>query len=163
IVDVVTVAAGAPDYAVVAHSPLLHARPGTLDRFSDLPFVMWYAVEPSPRGRWIKYSVIFSDEDGGTPVDKRMARWGRLTDIEYVYGVELDANGRVLDEQFQGPEHTYQRFGGARVAGHPVTYVVTENNMVSDRGTTAETFALKPIPFEIREASREVVMDAHPW
>jgi hypothetical protein len=69
----------------------------------------------------------------------------------------------VLDEEFQGPEHRYQRFGGARVGNHPVMFVTTLNNMVSDHGTTAETFALQPILFPLSHASREVVMDAHPW
>ncbi len=46
-------------------------------------------------GRRLRYSVVFSNEDGGTPPDRLMATWGRLTDLEYVYGVELDADGRI--------------------------------------------------------------------
>ena len=41
-------------------------------------------------GTRLRYSVVFSNEDGGTPADRLLATWGRLTDIEYVYGVELD-------------------------------------------------------------------------
>jgi hypothetical protein len=132
-------------------------------RFSDIPLLMWYVTEPSARGTWIRYSVIFSNEDGGTPVDRLMATWGRLTDIEYVYGVEIDATGRILSAEYQGPDHEFLPFAGTRVGQHPVLYVVTENNMTSDRGTAAERFALEPIPFEVTSGSREVVMDAHPW
>lgn len=162
-IEPTAVPAGAAGYQALAHSPFVHARPGTVERFSDIPLLMWYATEPSPRGTWIRYSVIFSNEDGGTPADRLMATWGRLTDIEYVYGVELDAAGRILAEEYQGPDHKFLPFAGERVGGHPVLYVVTDNNMVSDRGAATERFALAPIPFEIRERSREVVMDAHPW
>ena len=46
-----------------------------------------------PRGERLRYSVVFSNEDGGTPSDRLMATWGRLTDIEYVYAVERDTDG----------------------------------------------------------------------
>jgi hypothetical protein len=159
--DVVT--AGSREYAARAHSPLIYARPGTVSRFSDIPLLMWYGVETSPRGQWIRYSVIFSNEDGGTASDKLMARWGRLSDIEYVYGVELDATGRVLTEELQGPEHRFVPFTGAKIGSHPVMYDVTDNNMVSDRGVETQLFALKPISFELRDATREAVMDEFPW
>jgi len=154
---------GTADHRALAHSPFIHARAGTVARFSDIPLLMWYATEPSPRGTWIRYSVIFSNEDGGTPADRLMATWGRLTDIEYVYGVELDAAGQILAAEYQGPDHQFLPFAGERVGQHPVLFVVTENNMVSDRGVASERFALAPIPFEIEERSREVVMDTHPW
>jgi hypothetical protein len=92
-----------------------------------------------------------------------MATWGRLTDIEYVYGVELDAAGGVLAEEYQGPEHKYLPFAGEHDGRHPVLHVVTENNMVSDRGGAPQRFALAPSPFQITETAREVVMDASPW
>ncbi len=124
----------APEHTALSHSPILRARPGSLEKFSDLPMVTWYSTEPSPRGTWIRYSVIFTNEDGGTPPDRLMATWGRLTDIEYVFGVEIDAAGRVLAEEYQGPDHKYLPFEGEHDGGHPVLHVVTENNMVSDRG-----------------------------
>lgn len=155
--------AGSAEEAALAHAPILHARPNTLGRFSDVPLVMWYEREATPRGERLRYSVVFSNEDGGTPPDRLMATWGRLTDIEYVYGVERDAAGRVLGEEYQGKEHKLLAFAGAREAAHPLLYVVTDNNMLADRGEPTPRFAPAPLPFDLRGASREAVMDAHPW
>src|SRR5204862_5633895 len=89
--------------------------------------------------------------------------WGRTTDIEFVYGVELDAAGRVVAEQFQGAGHEMPAFGGRRDARHPLLWIATDNNMVSDRGTTTVRYAPAPEHFELTDVSREAVMDAHPW
>jgi hypothetical protein len=156
-------AAGSDEERGLAHAPVLHARPNTLGRFSDVPLVMWYEREATPRGARLRYSVVFSNEDGGTPPDRLMATWGRLTDIEFVYGVELDQDGRVLAQEYQGREHKIQPFAGAREALHPLLFVVTDNNMLADRGEPTLRLAPAPEPFELRETSREAVMDANPW
>ena len=49
-----------------------------------------------------RYSVIFSNEDGGTQTDRLMATWGRTTDIEFVYGVEVDGSGRISPRSSRG-------------------------------------------------------------
>jgi len=107
--------------------------------------------------------VIFSNEDGGTPADRLMATWGRVTDIEYVYSVEIDAKGKVLAEEYQGPEHKLLAFAGRHEGRHPLEWVVTDNNMVSDKGTTEQRYALAPLFFDLENRSREAVMDANPW
>ena len=71
-------------------APIVYARPNTVGKFTDLPLLMWYEVVPTARGRQYRYSVIFSNEDGGTQTDRLMATWGRTTDIEFIYGVEVD-------------------------------------------------------------------------
>ena len=152
-----------PEHVALAHAPRLYARPDTIGRFSDVPLLMWYESERTTRGTWLRYSVIFSNEDGGTPTDRLMATWGRVTDIEYVYGVELDAAGRILAEEYQGPEHEMLPFRGRRDGRHPRLWVVTRNNMVSDRGATKERYAPAPVPFRLDDVSREAVMDANPW
>jgi hypothetical protein len=154
---------GSQEEAALAHAPILHARPNTRGRFSDVPLLMWYERETTPRGERLRYSVVFSNEDGGTPSDRLMATWGRLTDIEYVYGVERDREGRVLSEEFQGKDHKLLPFSGAHEAMHPLLYVVTDNNMLDERGEAATRFAPLPIPFELANTSREAVMDANPW
>src|SRR5439155_1624837 len=58
----------ASDHAMLAFAPILHARPDTLERFSDLPLLMWCERETIPGGVRLRYSVIFSNEDGGTPI-----------------------------------------------------------------------------------------------
>ena len=63
---------------------------------------MWYEIEPTPRGTRYRYSVIFTNEDGGTPADRLMATWGRTTDIEYLYSVEVDASGAIVDRGHAG-------------------------------------------------------------
>jgi hypothetical protein len=151
------------DHAMLAHAPILHARPDSLDRFSDVPLLMWCEREIIPAGSRLRYSVVFSNEDGGTPADRLMATWGRVTDIEYVYSVDLDEAGNVVAEEFQGKDHKRLPFRGPHEGRHPLEWVVTDNNMVSDRGESARRYAPAPQRFDLADASREAVMDAHPW
>ena len=163
-VSVEAVAAEDPRHEALAHAPILHTRRGSLDRFSDAPLVGWVEAFPAPDGgRELRYSVVFSHEDGGTPLDRLMATWGRATDIELVYTVDLDAAGRVRRAEYQGKDHVTTPFAGRREASHPVLYVVTRNNMVSDRGPATPRAALAPLPFSLDGVSREAVMDAQPW
>jgi hypothetical protein len=107
--------------------------------------------------------VIFTNEDGGTPADRLMATWGRTTDIEYIYSVVIDAAGRILADDIQGPDHEILPFRGQREGRHPLLWVTTDNNMVEDRGTTTTRYAPAPVAFPLRKVSREAVMDANPW
>jgi hypothetical protein len=124
---------------------------------------MWYETDATPRGTRIRYSVIFSNEDGGTPADRLLATWGRLTDIEYVLGIEFDREGRVLDATYQAKDHKIVPYRGLVPGRHPPLWVVTDNNMVSDSGETRPVYAPVPVPFDLAATSREAVMDAEPW
>ena len=117
-------------------APFVYARPDTVGRFTDVPVFMWYEIEPTARGTRYRYSVIFTNEDGGTPADRLMATWGRTTDIEYVYSVEVDAHGGILSEDMQGPKHEILPVPRQARRAHPLLWVSTENNMVLDSGTT---------------------------
>jgi hypothetical protein len=162
--SVVPIAASSPEHKALAHVPFVYARPGTVEGASDLPLVTWYETDTLPGGGTrIRYSIVFSNEDGGTPPDRLMATWGRLTDIEYVYGVELDPGGALVSAEFQGRDHKLLSFAGRREGSHPLLYVVTANNMVDDRGAADVRFAPAPTRFDLGGVSREVVMDREPW
>lgn len=155
---------GAAEHDGLAHAPVLHLRPDTLKHFTDLPLFLWYETDALPEGgRRLRYSVIFSNEDGGTPPDRLMATWGRVTDIEYVYGVELDASGQVTREQYQGPDHVLLAFTARHEGRHPLLWVTTRNNMLAPAGPRSARVAPVPVPFDLSGVSREAVMDAHPW
>ena len=162
-VEIEQIAATDSSYQAMSLAPIVYARPDTVGRFNDVPLLMWYEIEPTERGRRYRYSVIFSNEDGGTPADRLMATWGRTTDIEYVYSVEVDASGVILNEDMQGPGHEILPFKGNREGRHPLLWVSTENNMVLDHGTTAVRYAPAPFLAELTDASREQVMDANAW
>jgi hypothetical protein len=147
----------------LACAPIVYARRGTVKRWSDFPLLTWYETEPTTRGRRIRYSVIFTNEDGGTPIDRLMATWGRTTDVEFAYAVELDPDGRVLEETYQSEHHKLIPFGGRREGRHPLLFVVTENNMFGDHGRSRVRFAQAPQAFSLADRSREAVMDANPW
>jgi hypothetical protein len=146
----------------LSHAPLLHARPGTVERFSDVPLLMYVEQVPGHGSRYA-YTVIFSHEDGGTPTDRLMATWGRSTDIEYIHGVTLAGN-EARDEDFQGRDHAILPFRGVRSGSHPLFWVSTENNMVSDNGPPdALRFAPAPQLVDLTDVSREKIMDDNPW
>src|SRR4051812_34750001 len=144
-------------------APVVYARANTIGRFTDVPIVMWYEFSPTPRGTRYRYSVIFTNEDGGTQTDRLMATWGRTTDIEYIYSVEVNAAGEILAEDYQAPSHEVLPFKGRRDHRHPLLWVATDNNMVSDSGTTTVRYAPLPALFDLTNQSREAVMDANPW
>src|SRR5262249_48292900 len=48
-------------------------------------------------------------------------------------------------------------------ARHPLLWVSTDNNMVSESGTTTIRYAPAPERFDLENVSREVVMDRNPW
>lgn len=158
-----SVVPGDPEHTALSLAPFLYARANTLGRFSDVPVFMWYEREPTPRGTRYRYSAIFTNEDGGTPTDRLMATWGRTTDIEYVYSVEVDKSGKPIADDFQGPDHKTLAFNGSREGLHPLLWVSTDNNMVRDSGSTRVRYAPAPVAFALDGVSREAVMDAHPW
>ena len=152
-----------PEFLALAHAPLLYARPNTIGKFSDVPLLAYYETERKGGNTLFRYTVIFSNEDGGTQTSALMARWGRTTDIEYVCETELDAQGRAIKTIFQGLNHKDTEFGGKHEAEHPLFLTASDNNNFSDKGESALRFALRPLPFDLSKASRESVMDAQPW
>jgi hypothetical protein len=152
-----------PNYVARSLAPIIYARPNTVGRFTDVPLFMWYEVEPAGIGTRYRYSVVFTNEDGGTPTDRLMATWGRTTDIEYLYSVVVDATGTILADDYQGPDHVTTPFRGAREGRHPLLWVSTQNNMVRDHGETRVRYAPAARFFPLTNTSREAVMDANPW
>lgn len=162
-IEVALIDATARDYTAISLAPILYARPDTVGKYTDVPVFMWYEIEPTARGSRYRYSVIFTNEDGGTPADRLMATWGRTTDIEYVYSVEIDHRGDILADDIQGPKHEILPFNGRREGRHPLLWVSTSNNMVLPEGSTRVRYAPAPAAVQLRDVSREAVMDMHPW
>jgi hypothetical protein len=162
-VDIVVITPAGDDYVAQSMAPIVYARPNTIGKFTDVPVFMWYEIVPVPEGRQFRYSVIFTNEDGGTATDRLMATWGRTTDVELVYGVTLNPQGQVVAEEFQGPNHEVPPFRGRHEGAHPLQWVSTDNNMVSESGPAEVRYAPQPQKFDLTDVAREVVMDAHPW
>jgi hypothetical protein len=153
---------GQPEHDVVAYAPVLYARPDTLGRFSDVPLVAYCERREEAGRQALEYTVIFSNEDGGTPAPALMARWGRTTDIEWVYRVYLDRDGKPERAVIQSKGHKEEEFSGAWEGGHPVLYVITDNNMVGSSGRATLRYQLAPQLVDLRDGSRERVMDEDP-
>jgi hypothetical protein len=154
--------ANAIESAAISHAPLLFARPNTIGKFSDLPLLAWYEAKLSGSILDIVYSVVFTNEDAGTTTEALMARWGRATDIEWVYEVKL-RGPEIIEEKFQGVNHRVQPFRGRKIANHPLLIVASDNNNFSDVGESAMRVALWPEAIDLSHHSREEVMDGHPW
>ncbi|TDD32589.1 hypothetical protein E1287_22155 [Actinomadura sp. KC06] len=166
-----------PDADAVAlrHAPIVVGRTGWplgdpyQNATTDTPLVAWHETRPAaaPGHRIIEYSVVWSNEDGGTDSPALMARWGRTTDIEWVYRVEVDESGDRVDGTavYQAPMHMTLQFRGRYEGDHPVLQTCTSNNNMCD------VISPKPPLRFLLDASRtrpdgrarEVVMDREPW
>lgn len=147
----------------LAHSPILYARANTIDRFTDIPLLMYYEIlREAPNDLVVRYTAIFTNEDGGTQTAALMARWGRATDIEWVYQLRL-RDRKIIEETYQGVKHETKFFAGSRAVGrHPLLAVASDNNNFSDLACSAVRFAPLPMRARLESATRESVMDMHP-
>lgn len=155
-------AAPAPESVVTAHAPALWLRSDTIGVATDLPLAM-YAEDMRVSGTGVlRYSIIFSNEDGGTATPALLARWGRTTDIEMAYEEEW-RDGKMIGARYQAPDHHVIEYAGARQAEHPSLVDATLNNVFLDRGRTAVRVTMAPIAVDLQSATRESVMDRQPW
>jgi hypothetical protein len=159
---VTTIDRNHPEFQAVSRAPIIYARPDTVGKFSDIPLLAYYESERAGASDRFTYTVIFSNEDGGTQTTALMARWGRTTDIEWVCETRIGAEGEVKTI-FQGANHQNTQFAGKLEADHPLMFDATVNNNFSDHGQSEMRFAPRPLPFDARTASREEMMDRHPW
>jgi len=183
-IDFKTITSTSPAYAAARFAPVLYGRNvsalggGFQNNRTDTPLVAWHEVLPvagKPRHHVLEYSVVWSNEDGGTPAPALMAQWGRTTDIEWIYRVEIDAQGRRVPGTgvFQSPLHGTTKFKGEYDGTHPLLQTCTANNNVCDKVTLrqqAPRQAADPMRFALstREGlpagqPREHLMDRHPW
>lgn len=166
-IDVRVFPPDAPEYGWLSRAPILRARPGTVEHFSDAPLVMYAEKNvPGESGAHyqLQYTVIFTNEDGGTPTDRLMATWGRTTDIEFIYGLTDTTPSSPAHEEIQAAGHKWIPFQGPRIGAHPMVWVATDNNMVADHGPE-EMIRYAPAPelVSLDHTSREFVMDRNPW
>lgn len=174
--------AGDADLPALRHAPVLYGRSIPVanaegsgaaytgpfqNAVTDTPLLAWHEIGLAATGnRVLEYSVVWSNEDGGTNSPALMARWGRTTDIEWVYRVELDgADNPVPGTAFyQGPDHVALPFDGTFEGNHPLLQTCTSNNMVCDDLVgAAMRFFLATDATRPSHRAREVLMDQAPW
>lgn len=162
-----------PNYEALRFAPVLYGRNlanygGQFDNsYSDAPLVGWHASfkAKTPGHTILEYSVVWSNEDGGTNTPALMARWGRTSDIEWIYEVEVDANGNRVpgSDIFQAPAHTTTKFSGKYEGDHAVLDTCTSNNNVCDTVNDPMRFNLSYLQSNTAGQPRENIMDTNPW
>ncbi len=142
---------------VMANAPVLYARANTIGKFTDIPLIVYCERLSDDGAPFLQYTVIFSNEDGGTSTRALMARWGRTNDVEYVYRV---SSGRAT---IQATGHKEVEFRGQRDGTHPLLMPITDNNMIGEVDVpTPIRYQIAPILVDLTGHSREEVIDEHP-
>ena len=158
---------------VLRNAPVLYGRniAALGDQFqsstTDTPVFEYHEILPAqtPGHKVIQYTVIWSNEDGGTNTPDLMARWGRTTDIEWAYRVEVDAQGKPVPGTgvYQAPNHATLNFAGAYEGSRPLLETCTSNNNLCDTVDDPMRFSLAPLATLPAGQPREYLMDTNPW
>lgn len=158
---------------VLRNAPVLYGRNlpqlGTPFQSSttDAPLYEYHEVLPArtPGHKVLQYTVIWTNEDGGTNSPALMARWGRTTDIEWAYDVEVDAQGEPVAGTgvYQAANHQTLAFAGTYEGDRPRLETCTSNNNLCD--TVDDPMRFSPAPLQELPAGqpREHMMDVNPW
>jgi CheY-like chemotaxis protein len=152
----------AADAIVERHAPILERRANATGTPSDVPLMMYAEKLRDGSGDYLQYTVIFSNEDGGTSTPALLARWGRTTDIEHVYRVWVNGRGERVRATIQTKDHKDVDYAGPFEGDRPLLAVITDNNMVGPGDGGGERAVLQPVVVDLSQGSREVVMDSRP-
>ncbi|HEY6740125.1 MAG TPA: hypothetical protein VI076_14880, partial [Actinopolymorphaceae bacterium] len=168
-----TYAPGDPGHLAARFTPILHGRnlanlgDAHQNAVTDTPLLAFHEAGPGsrPGHTRLTYSVIWSNEDGGTNSPALMARWGRTTDIEWVYAVEVDESGERVpgSDVYHGPDHETRPFTGRYDGDHPLLQTCTSNNNLCDVVDNPMRFALSAAQTLPPGKAREFLMDTNPW
>jgi hypothetical protein len=147
------------------NAPVLVGRHGGLENnHNDTPLGMFHRISKGKDGSTtISYGYAFSNEDTGDGAQPALeqARWGRLTDLETVFKVTVDANGQVLSRQYEGAGHHWHPFAGKFDGSHAVIRTATDNNNVTDQGDGPLRFRF-PTDNRVGDFPSEDLMRRHP-
>lgn len=155
---------------VYQHAPFLYGRNHFTQYdncYTDTPLALMYSYELNQQGQiQIDYEFVFSHEDEGTPGKLLMAKWGRITDIEWCYTVTLNPdNYEVIERSYQGPEHEYRLFQGEFLPNsqRPILQVRTTNGNFDHIIDSDYCFSLHPtIHWKKKSEPRELYMKERP-
>jgi hypothetical protein len=161
------------DYLALRYAPVVYARTNPelgspfQNAITDTPLLGWHEATPAdtPGHTRLTYSVVWSNEDGGTDTPALMARWGRSTDIEWVYSVEVDEHGRRVagSDYYQAADHQILRFAGRYEGDHALLQTCTANNNMCDTSNGSMRFFLSSLQTRPADKAREYLMDINPW
>ncbi|MGI5509061.1 hypothetical protein [Streptomyces sp. CA-106131] len=170
---VTTYAPDSPEYLVLRYAPVVYGRSLTdlgspyQNATTDTPLIAWHEVAPAatPGHQILTYSVVWSNEDGGTNTPALMARWGRTTDIEWIYSVEVDEHGNRVagSDTYQAPNHGTLHFSGKYEGDHALLETCTSNNNMCDVVDDPMRFFLSTLQTLPAGQPREYLMDVNPW
>ncbi|WP_462203615.1 hypothetical protein [Frankia sp. CcWB3] len=167
-------------YQALAHAPVIYGRTAPAatanpmaggpfqNAVTDTPLLAFHSEAPTAIAghRLLTYSMVWSNEDEGTPTPALMAFWGRTTDIEWTYQVEIDATGNAIPGSavIQGPEHTSQPFTGRYEGTHPLLGTCTRSNSMCQNTNGPMRFALSAADtLDPNAEAPEREMDRNPW
>ena len=162
-----------PNYQVLRYAPIMYGRnlaelgSAYQSATTDVPLIAWHESTPAatPGHTVLTYSLIWSNEDGGTNTPALMARWGRTTDIEWTYAVELDERGDRVpgSDTYQAANHQTLHFTGAYEGDHPLLETCTSNNNMCDVVDDPMRFFLSTLQTRPAGQPREYLMDTNAW
>ena len=168
-----TYAPGDPSYTALRYAPVVYGRnlpelgDANQNATTDTPLIAWHESGSSsvPGGTRLTYSVVWSNEDGGTNTPALMARWGRTTDIEWIYAVDVDANGERVpgSDVYQAPNHQTLTFKGHYDGDHAELETCTSNNNMCDVVDNQMRFFPSALQTRPATKAREYLMDVNPW
>ncbi|MFF1836503.1 hypothetical protein ACFVXE_20185 [Streptomyces sp. NPDC058231] len=168
-----TYAPGNPEYQVLRYAPVVYGRNLAAlgnpyqNATTDTPLIAWHDTAPAttPGHTTLTYSVVWSNEDGGTNTPALMARWGRTSDIEWIYSVEVDEHGNRVtgSDTYQAPDHRTLHFSGRYEGDHALLETCTSNNNMCDVVDDPMRFFLSSLPTLPAGQAREYLMDNNPW
>ncbi len=159
---------GAADarYDAIRYAPMLlgfdddlnpgNGHPG--NALSDVPVIMHVDTEQGAGKTTYDYTVIWSNEDGGTGYfpEVLMALWGRPHDIETIFSVEVADSGELLSMRYRSDEAgTWPAFTGAFQGSHPVLRIYTQNGLIADDGDSRIRFAIYPFSYDASVGARQ--------